>query len=245
MRRTFSEYTNAAETYGADTDTDNPYVYDPKTPTKENDMNNPIHATELVELINEKSREHRNPQNRFEYFNLMAQLARHEARHAEVSLMNKHKHKHVHADLMAAYAADAQTTATPWELWEACDTKSHYPDNGRWYALKSDPSWNPSFAYRRKPKQHTVTLNTEQIKEILMACEYPSWENEDFKSGVLALEAALGVQPKTNEQIACDMLGQAHDALEEHSAEICEPNVDHIQKLVLDAMQLLAKGDVK
>jgi hypothetical protein len=161
----------------------------------------------------------------------------------EHAIMNKHKH--VHADLMAAYAADAQTTATPWELWEACDTKSHYPDNGRWYTLKSDPSWNPSFAYRRKPKQHTVTLNTEQIKEILMACEYPSWENEDFKSGVLALEAALGVQPKTNAQIACDMLGQAHDALEEHSAEICEPNVDHIQRLVLDAMQLLAKGDVK
>jgi hypothetical protein len=128
--------------------------------TKENDMNNPIHATELVELINEKSREHSNPQNRFEYFNLMAQLARHEARHAEVSLMNKHKH--VHADLMAAYAADAQTTVTPWELWEARDTKSHYPDNGRWYTLKSDPSWNPSFAYRRKPKQHTVTLNTKE-----------------------------------------------------------------------------------
>jgi hypothetical protein len=156
-------------------------------------MNNPIHATELVELINEKSREHSNPQNRFEYFNLMAQLARHEARHAEVSLMNKHKHKHkhVHADLMAAYAADAQTTATPWERWESCGAD--------WFELKSHPAWNETHEYRRK----------------------------------------------TNAQIACDMLGQAHDALEEHSAEICEPNVDHIQRMVWDAMQLLAKGDVK
>jgi hypothetical protein len=44
---------------------------------------------------------------------------------------------------------------------------------------------------------------------------------------------------KTNAQIACDMLGQAHKALEEHSAEICEPNVDHIQLLVWGAMKLL------
>jgi hypothetical protein len=35
------------------------------------------------------------------------------------------------------------------------------------------------------------------------------------------------------------MLGQAHKALEEHSAEICEPNVDHIQLLVWGAMKLL------
>ena len=135
--------------------------------TKENDMNNPIRATELVELINEKSREHSNPQNRFEYFNLMAQLARHEARHAEVSLMNKHKHKHVHADLMAAYAADAQTTATPWELWEARDTKNHYPDNGQWYTLMCDPSWNPSFAYRRKPVPTERDRGIDEIADIL------------------------------------------------------------------------------
>ena len=62
-------------------------------------MNNPIYATELVELINEKSREHSNPQNRFEYFNLMAQLARHEARHAEVLLMNKNKHVHAEVEV--------------------------------------------------------------------------------------------------------------------------------------------------
>ena len=52
-------------------------------------------------------------------------------------------------------------------------------------------------------------------------------------------------KPKTNAQIACELLATAHKALEAHSVEICEPNVDHIQKLVWDAMQLLAKGDVK
>jgi hypothetical protein len=97
--------------------------------------------------------------------------------------------------------------------------------------------------YRRKPKQHTVTLNTEQIKEILMACEYPSWENEDFKSGVLALEAALGIPTKTNEQIACELLATAHKALEAHSVEICEPNVDHIQRMVWDAIELLEQQE--
>jgi hypothetical protein len=105
----------------------------------------------------------------------------------EHAIMNKHKH--VHADLMAAYAADAMTTDKPWERWESCGAD--------WFELKSHPAWNETHEYRRK----------------------------------------------TNAQIACDMLGQAHDALEEHSAEICEPNVDHIQKLVWDAMQLLAKGE--
>lgn len=143
--------------------------------------------------------------------------------------------KHKHADKMAAYAQDALNTDTPWELWEARAPRKH-----DWFAMKGHPPcWSVDFEYRRKPQEHTVTLNTEQIKEILMACEYPSWENEDFKSGVLALEAALGIPTKTNAQIACDMLGQAHKALEEHSAEICEPNVDHIQLLVWGAMKLL------
>lgn len=48
-------------------------------------------------------------------------------------------------------------------------------------------------------------------------------------------------KPKTNEQLACELLEKAHAELEAHSAEICEPNVDHIQKLVWDAMQLLSK----
>lgn len=75
--------------------------------------------------------------------------------------------KHIHADLMAAYAADAQTTDRPWELWESHNTEVKI----EWYTLKSDPSWNPSFEYRRKPKQHAIMLNEEQLKKILVACE--------------------------------------------------------------------------
>ena len=147
--------------------------------------------------------------------------------------------KHKHADSMAAYAADAQTTFTPWELWEARDTKANHPDNSRWYTLKSDPAWNTTHDYRRKPVQHTVTLNTKQLEEIIEACSNVGWENEDFVSGVQVLQNALGVQPKTNAQIVCEKLRKAYDELEVHSAEICEPNVDHIQKLVWDAMKLL------
>ena len=146
--------------------------------------------------------------------------------------------KHKHADNMAAYAADAQTTDKPWELWQfRYDSQCWHA--WVWRALTEHPTWHVDYEFRRKPQEHTIVLNTEQLKEILMACDYPDWQNENFKTGVQTLEAALGIQPKTNAQIACDMLGQAHDALEAHSAEICEPNVDHIQKLVWDAMKLL------
>ena len=100
--------------------------------------------------------------------------------------MNSHKH----AGHMAAYAADAMTTFTPWELWEA---RAH--PNRDWFAMKGNPCWSVDFEYRRKHK--------------------------------------------TNEQIACELLATAHKALEAHSVEICEPNVDHIQQLVWDAMKLL------
>jgi hypothetical protein len=46
-------------------------------------------------------------------------------------------------------------------------------------------------------------------------------------------------KPKTNAQIACELLDKAYDALEAHSVEICEPNVDHIQRMVWDAMKLI------
>jgi chemotaxis regulatin CheY-phosphate phosphatase CheZ len=46
-------------------------------------------------------------------------------------------------------------------------------------------------------------------------------------------------KPKTNAQIACELLATAHKALEAHSVEICEPNVDHIQRMVWDAMELI------
>jgi hypothetical protein len=46
-------------------------------------------------------------------------------------------------------------------------------------------------------------------------------------------------KPKTNAQIACELLDKAYDALEAHSVEICEPNVDHIQRMVWDARKLI------
>ncbi len=100
--------------------------------------------------------------------------------------MNRHKH----AGHMAAYAADALKTDTPWKFWQF-----QRPCFDNWNDCDYHPEWVTECNYRRKPK--------------------------------------------TNAQIACDMLGQAHKALEEHSAEICEPNVDHIQLLVWGAMKLL------
>lgn len=125
--------------------------------------------------------------------------------------------KHKHAELMAAYAADAQTTDKPWELWECRVPRSIGP---KWDSCGGNPVWSVDCEYRRKPQERTLVLNT---------------------GGVQVLQNALGVQPKTNAQIACDLLGKAHAELEAHSAEICEPNVDHIQKLVWSTMQLLSK----
>lgn len=148
--------------------------------------------------------------------------------------------KHKHAELMLQYAQNAMEGDKPWNGWQCRVPRSIDP---RWEDCTGNPVWSVDCEYRRKPKQHTVTLNTEQLKEILLACDYPDWQNENFVGGVAVLKAALGVQPKTNAQVACDMLGQAYDALEEHSALICEPNVDHIQRLVWDAMKLLSKGE--
>lgn len=53
--------------------------------------------------------------------------------------------KHKHAELMAAYAADAQTTDKPWELWERESTPAV------WVDCIQNPTWNVNFEYRRKP----------------------------------------------------------------------------------------------
>lgn len=56
--------------------------------------------------------------------------------------------KHAHAELMAAYAADAMTTSTPWTLWEFRDKGlSHRP--GEWQILSRTPSWQENTDYRR------------------------------------------------------------------------------------------------
>ncbi len=94
--------------------------------------------------------------------------------------------KHKHADKMAAYAADAQTTDTPWKLWEF-----KRPRSDEWLGCGYSPSWNTDHEFRRRPKQHTIVLNTEQLKEVVMACSHVGWENEDFASAVQLLIKAL------------------------------------------------------
>jgi hypothetical protein len=96
--------------------------------------------------------------------------------------------KHIHAGNMALYAADALTTDRPWELWEF--------DGGRgaWQSLTGNPTWLTKHPYRRKLKQHTIVLNTEQLKEVVRACRHVGWENEDFASAVQLLVKALRVE---------------------------------------------------
>jgi len=93
--------------------------------------------------------------------------------------------KHKHAELMMQYAADAMTTDKPWELWEFESPR------GKWLGCGHSPSWNTDHEFRRKPKQHTIVLTTEQLKEVILACDYPSWENEDFLSAEQILKNAL------------------------------------------------------
>lgn len=95
--------------------------------------------------------------------------------------------KHKHADLMMQYAQDAMTTDKPWKLWEI-NTHPH----SNWQPLSAHPMWFDENQYRRKPKQHTIVLNTEQLEEIIEACSHVGWENEDFAGGVAALRNALG-----------------------------------------------------
>jgi hypothetical protein len=96
--------------------------------------------------------------------------------------MNRHKH----AELMAQYAQDAMTTYKPWVLWEV----KPFSD-GNWLPLKCSPYWHTDQQYRRIPKQHTIVLNTEQLREVVMACSHVGWENEDFAGAVQRLVKAL------------------------------------------------------
>jgi len=93
---------------------------------------------------------------------------------------------HKHAALMAKYAEDAKTTDKPWELWEV-NTTPH----SCWGELATNPTWSEYADYRRKPKQHTIVLNTEQLKEVLLACAHPDCYNHVILSAEQILRAAL------------------------------------------------------
>lgn len=61
--------------------------------------------------------------------------------------------KHLHADVMTQYAADAQRTENPWELWEHRDRG----ETDGWRTLTGHPLWGNSKEYRRKPR--TLEIN--------------------------------------------------------------------------------------
>jgi hypothetical protein len=92
---------------------------------------------------------------------------------------------HKHAELMAQYAEDAKTHEEPWKLWEF-----KYGAYG-WKDCSGSPFWASAIEYRRKPKQHTIVLTDEQLKEVILACELVGWENEDFQSAKQILTNAL------------------------------------------------------
>ena len=68
--------------------------------------------------------------------------------------------KHTHADLMLQYAQDAQTTDTPWELWQMEVGKDHWDTCER-----DDMWWIVNTNYRRKPK--TININGYEVPEPL------------------------------------------------------------------------------
>jgi hypothetical protein len=94
---------------------------------------------------------------------------------------------HKHAALMAQYAQDAQTHEEPWKLWQY-----QYEPAGTWKDCSGSPFWANTVEYRRKPaRQCTVVLTEEQIRELLLASEHVSWENDDWTSAIDALKEAL------------------------------------------------------
>lgn len=64
--------------------------------------------------------------------------------------------KHVHADLMAEYAKDAQTTDKPWLLWEGKFLFPREKEDKDWCPLNKHPIWATDTEYRRKRKTHIV-----------------------------------------------------------------------------------------
>lgn len=68
--------------------------------------------------------------------------------------MNK---PHKHAQLLLAYAQDAQETETPWERWQIREA-GHL-----WADLVCHPGWQLNFEYRRKPR--VIVINGIEVPE--------------------------------------------------------------------------------
>jgi hypothetical protein len=68
--------------------------------------------------------------------------------------------KHIHAELMLAYAQDAQESDTPWDQWEY-KTK----DEGPWRKCVVNPEWVVSVSYRKRIK--TIRIGQYDVPEPL------------------------------------------------------------------------------
>lgn len=66
--------------------------------------------------------------------------------------------KHIHAELMLAYAQDAQESDTPWRLWEVLTSRG-------WSDLHYHPIWDTNTEYRRKVK--TIRIGEYDVPEPL------------------------------------------------------------------------------
>ena len=110
--------------------------------------------------------------------------------------------KHKHADLMAAYAADAQNTDKPWELWEI---NTERPAN--WRTLSACPMWLEGNQYRRKPNPTPIPYTVSCVMPIkAISPEEAAWQMRELLASGLGLivvtdedglqHAKLGVRPK-------------------------------------------------
>jgi hypothetical protein len=68
--------------------------------------------------------------------------------------------KHIHAELMLAYAQDAQESDTPWDQWEF-KTKDEEP----WKKCNVNPEWRVSVSYRKRIK--TIRIGQYDVPEPL------------------------------------------------------------------------------
>lgn len=75
--------------------------------------------------------------------------------------------KHPHAELMAAYAADAMETNKPWERWELQGDSTR-----EWQPIDAPISFYENIQYRRKPQKEPADLSV--LVDSGIDCEFSS-----------------------------------------------------------------------
>lgn len=94
--------------------------------------------------------------------------------------------KHKHADMMLAYAKDAQESYTPWNNWEYQGA-----NDKKWKRCITHPEWKPWRNYRRKVK--TIRIGEYDVPEPLRVapeigegyyyvncCSFPNFRHKIF-----------------------------------------------------------------